>query len=441
MTADRRDAILRAVAFTGERLLRPGAWAARIDDVLAELGHATGVDRVYVFRVRDEDGTLLTDQLHEWAADGVEPQIDNPELQGLPFVEAGFGRWEVELRVGGTIDGAVDDFPASEQEFLRAQAIDALAVVPVFVDELWWGFVGFDICDGARPFEAAEVAALRTAAGIIGAALAKERATEEADGHRARLAVALQRERDAAEQLRELERMRTAFLDGVSHELRTPLTVVIGIAETLRRDGDVLSPEDRHVLVSRLSSSAARLGDVLSHLIDLNRLRHDDDHVAAERTLVRPLVEGVVRSHRGVSGRAVEVDVRVESATVDSSLVTRILRHLLDNVAAHTAPDDTSWVQVRGTDAQGLHIVVADDGPGVPVRHHASIFEPFSHGDSQRPHAPGTGVGLSLVSGLALLHGGRAWCQDRTGGGAEFHVVLAPPAPTAVTSAELTRAR
>jgi signal transduction histidine kinase len=52
------------------------------------------------------------------------------------------------------------------------------------------------------------------------------------------------------------------------------------------------------------------------------------------------------------------------------------------------------------------------------------VFEPFRQGPTESVHAPGVGVGLSLVARFAELHGGRAWVEDRPGGGASFRVFL-----------------
>ena len=69
-------------------------------------------------------------------------------------------------------------------------------------------------------------------------------------------------------------------------------------------------------------------------------------------------------------------------------------------------------------------IVVEDAGPGVPDEMKESIFEAFRQGRERVHHSPGVGIGLSLVARFAELHGGRAWVEDRPGGGASFRVLL-----------------
>ena len=70
--------------------------------------------------------------------------------------------------------------------------------------------------------------------------------------------------------------------------------------------------------------------------------------------------------------------------------------------------------------------MVEDDGPGIPEEMREAVFEPFRQapGSSTAAHSPGVGIGLSLVRRFAELHGGRAWVDERPGGGASFHVFL-----------------
>jgi signal transduction histidine kinase len=70
----------------------------------------------------------------------------------------------------------------------------------------------------------------------------------------------------------------------------------------------------------------------------------------------------------------------------------------------------------------GALLIVEDEGPGVPDDLKQVIFEPFRRGNPTQ--GSGTGVGLSLVTRFAKLHGGRAWVEDRPEGGASFRVFL-----------------
>jgi signal transduction histidine kinase len=112
--------------------------------------------------------------------------------------------------------------------------------------------------------------------------------------------------------------------------------------------------------------------------------------------------------------------------------VERIVENLVMNAVRHTE-DVGIWVRVFEQDG-GAVIAVEDDGPGVPSDLQHEIFEPFRQGPTASPHSPGTGIGLSLVAMFADLHGGRAWVEDRQGGGASFRVFLPGESPNGSTN-------
>jgi signal transduction histidine kinase len=114
---------------------------------------------------------------------------------------------------------------------------------------------------------------------------------------------------------------------------------------------------------------------------------------------------------------------------VDAAHVERIIENLVTNAIRYTAAGTPIWVSVAPSDG-GVLLTVEDAGPGVPEPLRETIFEPFHQGPELVSHSPGVGIGLSLVSRFAELHGGRAWVGDRSGGGASFKVLL-PVRPTA----------
>jgi diguanylate cyclase (GGDEF)-like protein/PAS domain S-box-containing protein len=180
------DAILSAVGFAASEFLRAPTWENCISEVLARLGQAAGVSRVYLFQNhRGKDGRLLTSQRFEWVAEGIVPQIANPNLQNLPW-DGAFRRWGEALRTGGVIPGHVRDLPEAERPLLEGQGILSVVMVPVLVGDHWWGCLGFDECLRQRDWTGGEIHALKAAAGTLAAALARKRTERVLQGVEAR---------------------------------------------------------------------------------------------------------------------------------------------------------------------------------------------------------------------------------------------------------------
>src|SRR5262249_9748520 len=145
------------------------------------------------------------------------------------------------------------------------------------------------------------------------------------------------------------------------------------------------------------------------------------------------LVRRVVRES-DVPARMIEVDAERVTVGLDAAKVERIVENLLANAARHTPVGSRVWVRVRrGVD--GALLCVGGGGPGVPPELAESVFDPFVRGPGAPEHSPGVGVGLSLVGRFAELHGGRAWVEERTGGGASFRVFLPRNEPPGGTEA------
>ncbi|HEX7464445.1 MAG TPA: PAS domain S-box protein, partial [Actinomycetota bacterium] len=175
----RRDAILGALTFAAERLLVSPSWQECMKNVLARLGHAARMSRAYVYEnFTAPDGVLQASRRFEWTSEGGAPQLGNLVPPDLAWEEERFARWKGVLRRDGVIAGRVSQLPEPERAALAAEDILSILVVPVFVGEKWWGFLGFNQCDQERDFSRAEIDAFRAAAGTLGAAIQRRRAEE-----------------------------------------------------------------------------------------------------------------------------------------------------------------------------------------------------------------------------------------------------------------------
>ncbi len=105
-------------------------------------------------------------------------RVDDPRLGHLRPAPH-FPRWAEELGRGATVTGVAADLPADEREAFALLSALAVVAVPVFVDDVWWGFIGLEDCEREREWSAAETDALRAAAGLVAAAVGRERSARD----------------------------------------------------------------------------------------------------------------------------------------------------------------------------------------------------------------------------------------------------------------------
>lgn len=254
-------------------------------------------------------------------------------------------------------------------------------------------------------------------AGRLGSGL--EERTHQLEAQRAELERLLAGEQETRRRVEELARMKDAFLSAVSHELRTPLTVVTGMLMTLQRHGEALPAERQRDMLARAERSAHKLEELLKGLLELNR--HDQDPGPARRERVELLsVVNEARAH--LPPHALELDLQVPDVMANPVQLERVVANLVGNAVRH-APGSPIHITSMAVD-DAVELQVADRGPGVPDELKQAIYEPFRQGALNDSHAPGTGIGLSLVRRFVSAHEGCTWISDRPGGGAVFHVRL-----------------
>jgi PAS domain S-box-containing protein len=240
---------------------------------------------------------------------------------------------------------------------------------------------------------------------------------------------ALEREQEATQRLLALDRMKNTFLDAVSHELRTPLAAIVGIGLTLEHKAGNMAEEDRADLYTRLVANARKLDRLLNDLLDLDRLTHGVVAPKRRPTDVAALAARIADDWGLLNGRRPQVVAQPVTVSLDPAKVERIIENLLANAARHTPPDTPVWVRVEHpAGGDGVLLAVEDAGAGIPAELRDTVFEPFRQGPGTPTHAPGVGIGLTLVARFAELHGGRAWVEERPGGGSSFRVLI-PDAP------------
>ncbi|MCB9727356.1 MAG: PAS domain-containing protein [Deltaproteobacteria bacterium] len=214
--------------------------------------------------------------------------------------------------------------------------------------------------------------------------------------------------RDVTE-LRRLEGIRRDFVANVSHEMRTPITVIRANAETLL-DGALEDPQAARTFTDAIGRHAQRLDTLVSDLLELARIEAGRLDLELLPLSVPDLVRRVVEAHAPMAERRdhqVTVDVPEGLRLVGhASSLERVLANLLQNAINYTPPG--GHISIRASiEGEHVRLEVADDGPGIPLRHRARIFERFYRVDPGRSREMGgTGLGLAIVKHLVSAMSG-----------------------------------
>jgi signal transduction histidine kinase len=427
-----RDRILQSIRFAAQQFMQTAQWDHAIDPVLSKIGQAAGASRAYVFENHmDDAGRLCMSQRYKWTTAEVSRELDNPDLQNMPYADSGFGYWIDVLGQNEILTGTVSPMSAAERTVLEPQGIRSIMVIPVFVQGVWWGFVGLDDCVKERVWTDAEKDSLRAGADMLGATIARQRVQD-----------ALVIAKEGAEAA---SRAKSEFLANMSHELRTPLNHIIGFTElVVSRSFGELTAEQEEFLKDVLTSSHHLLS-LINDVLDLSKVEAGKMELELSEVRIRDLLQNSLmmvkeKALKNQLRLAVDLDGLPERLTLDERKFKQVVYNLLSNAVKFTPASGEvrlgaairEAAQLSGcpinTDGHGqwLSVWVADTGIGLDAQDLRRVFDPFEQveGIVSRKHQ-GTGLGLSLTRKMVELHAGAIWAESAgLGKGTTFRLAI-----------------
>ncbi|MEM9834375.1 MAG: ATP-binding protein, partial [Bacteroidota bacterium] len=258
--------------------------------------------------------------------------------------------------------------------------------------------------------------ALKTITALCGSKIAQALADEEAQK--------VEVVRREAEQLKEMDMMKTQFFANISHEFRTPLHLILG---PLRDHDGRQIPEPELGMMQR---NAQRLLRLVNQLMDLSKLEVGGlqlDYQSADvYVFLREIAEGFLPlAQEKQLTYQISIPPQPYPARFDFDKLEKIVYNLLSNAIKFTPTQGTVIIHAVIQSTYQLHLSVSDTGLGIPQELQDKIFDRFYQVDDTNTRAfEGTGIGLALVKELVDLYGGTITLDSQENQGTTFAVVL-----------------
>ncbi len=234
----------------------------------------------------------------------------------------------------------------------------------------------------------------------------------------------------ANRRLRELDRMKSAFVSNVSHELRTPLTSIKGSVDNML-DGLTGQLNEKQIrYVTRIKSNTDRLARLINDLLDLSIIEAGRIELKPTSLPLATLILEVAETLRQVAEEKL-ISLNIDSSDVtvtawaDRDKISQVLTNLISNAVKFTPSHGKVKVAIQKNGDEWLQVSVTDTGPGIPPEEANRIFDEFyqiTQPDKQK--TKGTGLGLAISKSLVEMHGGKIWVKSEMDKGSTFFFTL-----------------
>lgn len=221
-------------------------------------------------------------------------------------------------------------------------------------------------------------------------------------------------------ELKELDKLKTNFLNVAYHEMRSPLGPILASASLLEQ-GYLTAKQKRLVYI--IEQSTKQLEKLINRLLELTRIDAGKAELKLQRVSIPKMVKnvlGYLKPLADAKKQTITIDVPERTEIEgDEQKITSIFDNLISNAIKYTEKNGKINIKVadRGED---ILVSIADTGIGISEEHLPRVFERFYMADTSLSRKGGLGLGLSIVQEYVKLHGGKVWATSELGKGSNF---------------------
>lgn len=228
--------------------------------------------------------------------------------------------------------------------------------------------------------------------------------------------------------LKEIEYMKSEFITFVSHEIGTPLSIIKGNIELMvEEEFGKLNNEQKKRLKTVLQN-IDRLTKIIRDTMELMKIESDKLSLNKELFSITKLASEIVSEFQILARRKLHIltlnlEKYVPNIIADKDRIRQVFNNLINNAIKYTPKNGKIDVKVLKENGN-VHVIVEDNGIGIPKEEQERIFEKFYKVSSHLEDASGTGLGLAICKGIVEAHDGKIWVESGKGKGATFHFIL-----------------
>ena len=205
-----------------------------------------------------------------------------------------------------------------------------------------------------------------------------------------------------------------SYVQSLTHEIKSPVAAIAGAAELLQEDNVPRAQQQR--FLDNISTETKRIQNLVERMLHLSALEHRQDlENSAPVNLGDLLKKTIQRCEHEIKTRQIQIAADIDNnitCTADAFLISQAVMNLLQNAVEFSPCGGKIHISLNA-EANLVHIIIMDQGPGIPDFAADKIFNRFF--STQRPdtHKKSTGLGLNFVKEIAQLHGGTVAVKNR----------------------------
>lgn len=251
---------------------------------------------------------------------------------------------------------------------------------------------------------------------------------------------------NANQMLLKNEEARKKMMSNVSHDLRTPITAIRGYIELIMNLKGKTTKQNLEAYLNNMHIRSVQMEQLIDDLVQLTRLESDNADMMLQAVSLRDMIENLyelyVMECEGTH-KKITLDLPDNDALTimgDPNRLLRVLENIIVNGLRYTEENGEIDIRAFREEAllggESIHIIIRDNGIGIPPAELPYIFDRFYRATNASVHKNGSGLGLSIVKSIVEKHKGKIWAESREKMGSRFHILF-----PGATSRDIERAK